>query len=368
VIEKSVTLTLMASVAANPRRQVQVGSLYGLASALLFGASTPVSKLLLPEVGPLMLAALLYLGAAALIGLFRLSRFLRARPSAEARLRGSDAPVLCAMIGFGGVLGPVLMLLGPTRISALAGSLLLNLEAVFTILIAVLFFREHLGLSGATAAVIIIVGAALVGFQPGALRGDTVGVLAIVGACLSWAIDNNLSQRLSVRDPVAVAQFKTAGAGATTMMLALLTGYALPAPLFMAGSMALGGLSYGMSLICVMLAFRHLGAAREAAWFSTAPFMGAALSIAIFGVIPNAPELVGILAMVAGVLLLVRERHGHFHTHARIEHDHAHVHDEHHHHAHDGPVIEPHSHAHRHASITHDHPHVSDVHHRHRHV
>jgi drug/metabolite transporter (DMT)-like permease len=232
----------------------------------------------------------------------------------------------------------------------------------------VLFFREHLGLSGATAAVIVMVGAVLVGYQPGPVRGDTLGVLAIVGACLSWAIDNNLSQRLSVRDPVAVVQFKTAGAGATTMMLALLAGYALPAPLFVAGSLALGGLSYGMSLICVMLAFRYLGAAREAAWFSTAPFLGAALSIPIFGVIPNVPELVGILAMVAGVLLLLRERHGHVHIHARLEHEHSHFHEEHHQHAHDGPVTEPHSHVHCHESITHDHPHVSDLHHRHRHV
>lgn len=358
----------MVSDPLNPRRQVQVGSFYGLASALLFGASTPVSKLLLPGVGPLTLAALLYLGAAVLIGLFRLSHFLRTQPSTEASLRSSDAPVLCAMIGFGGVFGPVLMLFGLARISALAGSLLLNLEAVFTILIAVLIFGEHLGMSGAMASVIVIVGAVLVGYQPGPVRGDTLGVLAIVGACLSWAIDNNLSQRLSVRDPVAVAQFKTAGAGATTMMLALLTGSALPAPLFLASSLALGGLSYGMSLICVMMAFRYLGAAREAAWFSTAPFLGAALSIPIFGIIPNVPELVGILAMVAGALLLIRERHGHFHTHARLEHDHSHFHDEHHQHAHDGPVIEPHSHVHRHESIIHDHPHVSDLHHRHRHV
>jgi drug/metabolite transporter (DMT)-like permease len=358
----------MASNSPNPRHQVQVGSLYGLASALLFGASTPLSKLLLPGVGPLMLAALLYLGAALLIGLFRFLRFLRAQPSAEASLRGSDAPVLGAMIGFGGVLGPILMLFGLARVSALAGSLLLNLEAVFTILLAVLWFREHLGLSGATPAVAVIVGAVLVGYQPGLVRGDALGVLAIVGACLSWAIDNNLSQRLSVRDPVAVAQCKTAGAGAATMTLALLAGYALPAPRFLAGSLALGGLSYGMSLICVMLAFRYLGAAREAAWFSTAPFVGAALSIPIFGVMPSVPELAGTLAMAAGVLLLLRERHSHLHVHARLEHDHAHFHDEHHRHAHDGPVSGSHSHAHRHEPIIHDHPHASDLHHRHRHV
>jgi drug/metabolite transporter (DMT)-like permease len=351
-----------------PHRDLRIGSLYGLTSAILFGASTPFSKLLLPGVGPLMLAALLYLGAAILIAIFRLSSLLWRQRSAEAKLRRADIPVLCAIVGVGGVLAPVLMLFGLVRISALAGSLLLNLEAVFTILFAVLLFREHLGLDGAVASCLVVLGAIMLSHQSGPVRGDLLGTFEIVGACLCWALDNNLSQGLSVRDPVAVVLVKTAGAGSTALILSLLIGNAFPAPAYLIGSVLLGSLSYGVSLLCVMLAFRYLGAARQAAWFSTAPFVGAALSIPIFGALPTSTELLGATLMLAGILLLVREHHAHVHTHEVLEHDHLHFHDQHHAHEHAEPVLEAHSHLHRHDPITHEHPHVSDIHHRHRHA
>jgi drug/metabolite transporter (DMT)-like permease len=354
-------------VAPNPYRQVHVGSLYGFASALLFGVSTPLCKLLLPGVGPLMLAALLYLGAAIVITIFRCISVLRRQPPTEARIRGSDAPALCAIVGFGGVIGPVLMLLGLARISALSGSLLLNLETVFTIVLAVIIFREHLSRSSAVASALVISGALLMSYQPGPISGGSLGVVAIVGACLSWAIDNNVSQRLSLRDPVAVVHVKTVGAGVISLVLAFTTGRPLPTPTLLMGALVLGGLSYGASLICVMLALRDLGAAREAAWFSTAPFIGATLSIPIFGTLPTTWEMVGMIAMVAGVYLMVREQHSHLHIHEQIEHDHSHFHEEHHRHTHAGRVSEPHSHLHRHDPIAHEHPHVSELHHRHRH-
>jgi len=357
----------MVSEAIDARREIRIGSLYGLGGAVLFGASTPLCKLLLRGVGPLMLAALLYLGAALLISVFRVfSRVVR-QQSPEAQIRRSDALTLGGVVGFGGVLGPVLMLFGLARISALTGSLLLNVETVFTILLAVIVFHEHLSRSLAAASGLVVLGALLLSNQPGNLGGGILGMVAVLGACLSWAIDNNLSQRLSLRDPTAVVQAKTAGAGLTSLVLALATGHTLPAATFLVGGVVLGSLSYGASLICVMLALRHLGAAREAAWFSTAPFIGAALAVPIFGVLPTAAEALGMASMIAGVFLLVRERHSHVHRHDPIEHDHLHVHDEHHQHAHEGLVAEPHSHPHRHDPIIHEHPHVSDLHHRHRH-
>jgi drug/metabolite transporter (DMT)-like permease len=344
-----------------------LGSLYGLSGAVLFGASTPFSKRLLPGVPPLMLAALLYLGAGTGISVFRLTSFIRWRESAEAALRRSDIGLLGAVIVFGGIAGPVLMLVGLTRISALAASLLLNLEAVFTILIAVTLLGEHLTSQSGLASIFVILGAVVLSYQPGAVRGDFLGMLAIVGACLSWAIDNNLSQRLSLRDPVAVVQVKTVGAGATTLGLALLTGHRLPTPAFLSGALALGSLSYGVSLVCVMQALRYIGAAREAAWFSTAPFIGAILSIPILGALPSAPEVAGAIFMIAGAVLLLREQHRHLHTHEGLEHDHVHSHDQHHQHPHEDTPAEPHSHPHRH-QITHEHTHLSDLHHRHRHA
>jgi drug/metabolite transporter (DMT)-like permease len=339
-----------------------------LGAAVLFGASTPLSKLLLPHVSPLMLAALLYLGAAGLLSIFRGLAVVRGLQSSEAKIRSSDARTLCAVVVFGGVLGPVLMLFGLTRISALTGSLLLNLETVFTIVLAVVVFHEHLGRSSAIASVLIILGAALLSYQHGVVSGASLGVLMIIAACLCWAIDNNLSQRLSLRDPVTIVQVKTAGAGLTSLALALATGHALPAPAFLLAAWVLGCLCYGASLVSMMLAFRYLGAARGAVWFSTAPFIGAALSIPIFGVLPTLSQGLGMVFMIAGIFQLVRERHGHAHAHEPIEHDHLHVHDEHHQHAHQGAVTEPHSHIHRHDPVTHMHPHVSDLHHRHPHV
>ena len=287
----------MVSVAVNARREIRVGSIYGLGGAVLFGASTPLSKLLLPGVGPLMLAALLYLGAASLVSVFRLLSRAGGQQSREAKIRGSDALTLGGVVGFGGVLGPVLMLFGLARISALTGSLLLNLEAVFTILLAVIVFHEHLSRSLAAASCLVVVGALLLSNQPGNLGGNVLGIVSTVGACLSWAIDNNLSQRLSLRDPTAVVQNKTAGAGLTSLVLALATGHTLPTPTFLVGGFVLGSLSYGASLLCVMLALRHLGAARQAAWFSTAPFIGAALAVRIFGVLPTPAEALGMASM-----------------------------------------------------------------------
>ncbi|WP_437811738.1 DMT family transporter [Sorangium sp. So ce1078] len=342
------------------------GGAYGLAAAALFGASAPLSKLFLPHVGPLVLAALLYLGAGVGLTLIRLLAARDPTPR-EAALRGTDVALLAGVVLFGGLLGPVLMLFGLARVSGLAGSLLLNLEAPLTMALAVLLFREHLGGRAAGAAVLIVAGAALLGVRPGELHASATGVAAIAGACLSWAIDNNLSQRLTLRDPLAVVQIKTLGAGACAAALALSTGQPLPEPSLAMPALLLGSLSYGVSLVLDMKALRILGAAREAAYFATAPFLGALLSVPLLGDRPGAADLAAAGLMVAGVALLRSERHAHGHAHAALEHDHVHTHDEHHQHAHEGPSDEPHAHPHRHEPLSHDHPHVPDLHHRHEH-
>src|SRR5438132_1533073 len=214
-------------------RAVQLeGAAAALAAAALFGVGAPLAKLLLPGTGPLPLAAFLYLGAG--LGLTGVGALARARAgpgsvSREARLRPDDLPLLAVVIAAGGIAGPVLLLLGLQRVSAVAGSLLLNLEAPLTIVLAVAVFGEHLGRRGALAAALVALGAALLGYSPGAAaRADWRGVAAIVAACLGWAIDNNATQRLSVRDPVAVARVKGLGAGACTLALAVGIGLAMP--------------------------------------------------------------------------------------------------------------------------------------------
>ncbi len=342
------------------------GAIFGLLAAAMFGVSAPIAKRLLGEVTPQVLAGLLYLGAGIGLWLYR-----RARPNRdEAKLRRADVPRLLGVVVAGGVVGPVLMLLGLERVSAVTGSLLLNLEAPFTIAVAVIVFREHLGRHAAGAMALIVAGAAILKVEPGAAGADPLGVLLLAAACLAWAVDNNLTQSLSLRDPFAVVRAKTLGAGAFNLVVGLvLAGGALPPPRVVGVALVLGCVSYGVSVVLDAYALRLVGAAREAAYFATAPFLGAFAATFLFGDSLRWFDVAAMAIMGSGVLLLLRERHGHEHHHHAMEHDHAHVHDEHHAHA-PGPADspgEPHSHPHRHDPLAHDHPHVPDLHHRHRH-
>ncbi len=343
------------------------GAAAGLAAAALFGASAPLAKRFLAETGPLMLASLLYLGAGVGLSLYSLARPRRPGATQEARLRRPDALPLLGVIVCGGILGPVLMLAGLDRTSAVAGALLLNLEAPFTMLLAITLFGEHLGGRALLGAAVIVAGGALLAWAPGELRADLWGVLAITGACAAWGLDNNLTQRLSLRDPVRLVRLKTLGAGTAMLLVAVLSGSTLPSAAVIAGALFVGSLSYGASIALDAYALRRLGAAREAAYFATAPFIGALLAIPIAHQSGRALDLLVGLLMAAGVVLVARERHGHEHAHAELEHEHAHVHDEHHQHEHDGPITEPHAHPHHHSPLTHEHPHVPDQHHRHKH-
>jgi drug/metabolite transporter (DMT)-like permease len=342
------------------------GALLGLSAAALFGLSPPVHKLLLGAVEPLLLAGLSYLGAAGGLWLHRLV----SPPSREPGLGRSDLAALTGVVLAGGVAGPVLMLFGLTRVSGLTGSLLLNLEAPFTMLLAVLVFREHLGRGASWAAALIVVGAVLLELEPGSIRADTAGVLLLAAACACWALDNNLTQRLSLRDPFAIVRIKTLAAGAVNTALAVVVARSpWPEPRYVAGALALGCLSYGLSIVLDAYALRLVGAAREAAYFATAPFIGVVGSLLLLGESIGSVQALAMLAMTIGVVLLIRERHSHVHEHGPLEHEHLHVHDEHHQHAHGEAVVpgEPHAHRHFHVSLVHDHPHVPDAHHRHRH-
>jgi drug/metabolite transporter (DMT)-like permease len=336
----------------------------GLGAAVLFGLSTPFAKLLLPSSGPLMLAGLLYLGAG--IGLTAIAPFRRT--DREAPLRLGDLPTLAAMVVAGGIAGPILLLVGLARLPGGEASLLLNLEAPFTIGIAVLFFDEYLARREVVGAAAVVLGGLVLASGPSEGSMRALGALAVSGAGLAWAIDNNLSQRLSLRDPVAVTRMKTLVAGGVNVTVAMAMGDRLPGTIPLAGALLTGFLGYGLSIVLHLLALRHIGTARQAAYLATAPFIGAVASVPILGEQFTWKEVAAGLAMGAGVTVLVRARHGHRHVHEAMEHDHAHVHDEHHDHTHSlGAPPEPHSHLHQHTPLAHDHPHHPDLHHRHRH-
>ncbi len=335
----------------------------GLAAATLFGASTPVAKLLVPGTGPLVLAGLLYLGAGVGLAMAALLR----RRSTEAPIKRADLPVLAGVILSGGVLGPALLVLGLARLSGSAASLLLNLEAPFTIGLAVLLLREPFSRREVLGAGAVVVGAAALTWAPGPVTLNVTGVACVTGACAAWAVDNTLSQRLSMRDPIAVVRAKALAAGTFNVALGLAMGEQTPSIARVAAALLTGSLGYGASLVLFLLAVRAMGAARQAAYFATAPFIGALLAVPLLGDrLPPSHLMAGAL-MAVGIALIIRAHHAHAHLHETAEHEHAHVHDEHHAHVHDGPVAEPHSHLHRHPHLFHDHPHLPDIHHRHGH-
>ena len=338
-----------------------------LLAAALFGASTPLAKGLLQNTSPQLLAGLLYLGSG--LGLLLVWGVQRDRRQREAALSRRDLPWLGGAIALGGVLGPLLLMLGLLLTPASSASLLLNLEAVFTSLIAWALFREHVPFRIAVGMVAIVAGGAVLSWEGQVAWGSMWGPLAVAGACLCWAIDNNLTQRVSAGDPVQIAQIKGLVAGAVNTGLGLSLGAGLPEPFPLAAALLVGFLGYGVSLVCFVLALRALGTARTGAYFSLAPFIGAVLGLLLYSE-PVTPLFVAAAALMAlGLWLHLSERHEHRHEHETLEHSHAHLHDEHHRHPHrpGDPAGEPHTHPHRHDRLAHSHPHYPDIHHRHGH-
>lgn len=340
------------------------GVLAALAAALLFGAGTPVAKLLLGQTSPWLLAGLLYLGSGTGLLLLRL-----VRGSAPVTLSRGERGWLAGAIISGGMIGPALLMWGLARMPASGASLLLNAEGILTALIAWFVFRENFDRRIALGMGFIVAGALLLSWPEESRFGEALPTLAILGACLAWGIDNNLTRNVALADARFIAMLKGLAAGATNLVLALLAGAVLPGINVSLAAGALGFLSYGLSLALFVIALRHLGTARTGAYFSVAPFVGALLAIPLLGEEITARLIAAGALMGLGVWLHVSERHDHSHIHETIEHEHWHTHDVHHAHAHDTPVspASGHSHSHVHERDPHIHPHFPDAHHRHDH-
>lgn len=343
--------------------------LYAMVSAALFGASTPLAKLLLGEVSPLLLASILYLGSGVGLLAWIALRFALPHRERPAALRASDYPWLAGAIAAGGLLAPVLLVFGLVRTDGAAASLLLNLEPVLTAAIAWVAFRENVDRRVFLGMMAIVAGGVLLAWHEFPKTEDLTGPVLISAACLAWAIDNNLTRRISGGDAATIACLKGLVAGGTNLALALELGAPLPSGAALAASAIVGFLGYGVSLVLFIVALRDLGTARTGAYFAVAPFFGAALALLVLGEEPTVLFWIAAGLMALGVKLHIEERHEHEHAHEAVEHSHAHLHDEHHRHGH-GPEWdgrEPHVHMHRHARLVHSHPHYPDLHHRHRH-
>lgn len=341
----------------------QPGVLAALGAALLFGAGTPLAKLLLANVGPWLLAGLLYLGSGIGLTIYRWLSHAQA-----VHLPACEQLWLAGAIVAGGILGPVLLMVGLTGMPASGASLLLNAEGVFTALLAWFAFKENFDRRIALGMVAIVAGATVLSWPGEARFAGMWPALAVLGACLAWGIDNNLTRKVSLTDPTWIASVKGLMAGCVNMALAFLLGATLPGWPNIMGALVVGFLAYGVSLALFVVSLRHLGTARTGAYFSIAPFFGAVLAIAL-GEAVTVPLLVAGGLMTFGIWLHLTERHMHEHLHEVIAHEHEHIHDAHHQHAHDIPV-DPgtkHSHHHQHEQLTHVHAHFPDAHHRHGH-
>ncbi len=335
-----------------------------LAAAVLFGAGTPIAKLLLGTVSPWILAGLLYCGSGVGLLAYRLARGLR-----TPRLAPGELWPLAGAVAAGGIVGPVLLMLGLAAMPASGASLLLNAEAVFTVMLAWLVFGEHVGRRLLLGMGAIVAGAVVLSVPGSASLGGAWPALAVLGACLAWGLDNNLTRKVASADATWVAAVKGCVAGPVNLGLGLSLGAALPSGPAVAAAMAVGLVAYGVSLALFIVALRHVGTARAGAYFSTAPFFGAVLAL-VLGEPVSWPLLVAGALMGVGVWLHLSERHAHQHTHEPLTHTHWHIHDEHHQHAHPGgdvPAGTRHRHEHAHAELVHTHEHYPDAHHRHSH-
>jgi drug/metabolite transporter (DMT)-like permease len=346
-----------------------IGPFFAIVAAILFGLSSPLAKSLIGEIDPWLLAGLLYLGSGIGMALIQLIRIFGSKNPTQIKILRNEVPWLLGVIFFGGISGPVLLMYGLARTPASSASLLLNLEGVFTAGLAWVVFKEHYDRRIVLGMVAIIFGGAVLSWSPGLSLESFIGPLLVAGACLSWGIDNNLTRKISLNDPILVTLIKSLAAGFTNLVIALALGARFPNVSLLIQASALGFVCYGLSIVCFILALRWLGASRTGAYFSAAPFVGAFVAIGILHEPVTSRLLIAAAFMAFGIYLHLTESHDHEHTHLAMEHEHSHSHDDHHQHEHEEEVAVGvvHSHKHRHAVMTHRHPHFPDMHHTHDH-
>ncbi|MBX7147311.1 MAG: EamA family transporter [Alphaproteobacteria bacterium] len=347
------------------------GIVFAVCAAILFGISTPLAKLLIHGISPMILAGLLYLGSGSGLALWIIIKkiIFPTNINTEAKLSFIDIPWLIGAIITGGAIAPLLLMVGLIYISASHASLLLNFEGTATTMLAWFVFKENFDRRIFIGMILIVMGGMLLSWQEINGFNFPMGSLLVVGACFFWGIDNNLTRKISASDPVQIACIKGLIAGGINLSIGFMFDYNLPNLSLSIKTALLGLFSYGISLVMFVLALRHLGTARTGAYFSMAPFVGAALSLILTQENPTLIFWLAVLCMGIGIGLHLIEHHEHEHIHEAIGHAHKHTHDIHHQHKHDfvWNSTKPHTHFHNHEPTNHNHVHYPDIHHRHKH-
>jgi drug/metabolite transporter (DMT)-like permease len=334
--------------------------LQALLAALFFGASAPISKLLLGDVPPVLMAAFLYLGSGAGISLVKLFQLTTAQK--EAGIKRPDVKWLAGAILSGGILAPIVLMISLQNTPASTASLLLNFEGVGTTLIALFFFRESVSRRALAAIFVITLAGVFLSTNFSGGFGLSLGALGVILACVLWGVDNNFTRNISAKDPLTIVAWKGLVAGTFSLLLGLFLGQQLPALGTILSILLLGFICYGLSTMLFIYAMRGLGAARTSTLYGTAPLAGVLLSFILFREPITLLFIFAAALMAAGALLLANEEHAHFHIHMPVVHEHRHNHAE--FHEHDTSAV-AHSHEHEHSRTEHEHGHMPDIHHRH---
>ncbi len=337
-------------------------------AAALYGISSPISKLLLQELPPTLMAALLYLGAGIGMLAVRFAGSLRFREQKEAKLTKKELPYVIAMVLLD-IAAPILLMFGLLFSEPANVALLNNFEIVATSFIALFLFKEAIGRRMWIAIGLISLSSIVLSLEGTRSLHFSIGSLFVLLACCCWGFENNCTRRLSIKDPVQIVIIKGIGSGLGALSISLLIGqYSRHIPSLLS-AMLLGFIAYGLSIYFYIKAQRELGAARTSAYYATAPFIGVVISWIIFKEGITVQFLIALAIMLLGSYFAVSEVHYHPHIHEGVTHEHTHSHAEGHHtHIHDQEVIGEHSHVHTHEPIRHNHAHTPDTHHNHVHV
>ena len=341
--------------------------LTAILAAALYGISSPVSKLLLTEIPPTLMAALLYLGAGFGMVIVNMIHGMGNREHSEAKVTRKELPYVIGMILLD-ILAPVLLMLGLTLTTASNAALLNNFEIVSTSLIALFIFKEAVGKRMWTAIILITLSSILLSVKDLSSLTFSGGSFFVIAACLSWGLENNFTKMLSLKDPLQIVVMKGFGSGTGSLIISFILKETCSNILYIFPALILGFVAYGLSIFFYISAQRNLGAARTSAYYAAAPFIGVLISWLLLREEITSSFLAALIIMIIGVYFAITENHGHMHIHPKITHEHRHSHDDMHHlHCHDTEVIGEHSHIHTHEAMEHKHPHTPDMHHQHEH-
>ena len=340
---------------------------YAILAALLYGISSPVSKLLLVEIPPTLMASLLYLGAG--LGMLGINLFqvMMKHEKKEAKMTVKELPYIIGMILLD-IAAPILLMFGLTLTTSSNASLLNNFEIVATTIIAMLIFKETIGKRMWLAIILITLSSILLSLQDVSSLTFSVGSIFVILACISWGFENNCTRMLSLKDPLQIVVVKGFGSGIGSLIIYFTINELSFNLIYIALALLLGFVAYGMSIYLYIRAQRDLGAARTSAFYATAPFIGVIISWIVLREPVTLTFMMALLIMLIGTYFAVSEDHKHSHLHWTESHEHKHNHDDgHHNHHHENEIIGEHSHAHTHEEIEHVHGHLPDLHHRHTH-